>query len=65
MEERICNSEEPKRFSFACVVARVRKVATSATLPAVLALTAVAGAVTAAADGLYYYPPAGFTLIVR
>ena len=54
MEKLICNSRRggAKTSSFARVVALVRKVATSATLPAVLAL-----AVTALGDGL----PAGYT----
>ena len=56
MEKLICNSRRggAKTSSFARVVALVRKVATSATLPAVLAL-----AVTALGDGL----PAGYTQV--
>ena len=56
MEKLICNSRRggAKTSSFARAVALVRKVATSATLPAVLAL-----AVTALGDGL----PAGYTQV--
>ena len=56
MEKLICNSRrgKAKTSRFAWFVALVRKVATSATLPAVLAL-----AVTALGDGL----PAGYTQV--
>ncbi len=56
MEKLICNSRRggAKTSSFARVVALVRKVATSTTLPAVLAL-----AVTALGDGL----PTGYTQV--
>ena len=56
MEKLICNSRRGKARTsrFAWFVALVRKVATSATLPAVLAL-----AVTALGDGL----PTGYTQV--
>ena len=54
MEKPICNAPrgKAKTSHFARVVALVRQVATSATLPAVLALAGAASALTALGDGL-------------